>query len=86
MNAQDKRLRNIYVATSDALEQTIVFGRGGARLSSRELLRMVNEGKNTQRNTMRNLDGEKRNTIAGALSDKTIERLNRIVNDVRLEE
>ena len=49
MHKQDNRLRNIYVATSDALEQTIIFGKGGARLSARELWRMVSQSKSSQK-------------------------------------
>lgn len=35
------------VATSDGVEQTIVMGRGAVRLSSRELIREINESKST---------------------------------------
>jgi len=35
------------VATSDGVEQTVVMGRGAVRLSSRELIREMNESKNT---------------------------------------
>ena len=35
------------VATSDGTEQTIVMGRGAVRLSSRELIREINESKTT---------------------------------------
>ena len=34
------------VATSDGVEQTIVLGRGAVRLSSRELIREINQSKN----------------------------------------
>lgn len=81
---QDKRLRNIYVATSDALEQTIIFGRGGARLSSRELLLMVNDVKKIQRDTMDEMKNTN-NTIASSLNESTIERLDNIIKGIRLE-
>lgn len=86
MNKQDNRLRNIYVATSDALEQTIIFGRGGARLSARELLRMVTQSKSSQKKTMDTLESENRNTIAGSLSQHTLDRLDNIVKGVRMED
>jgi predicted RNA-binding protein with PIN domain len=84
VSQQDIRLRNVYVATSDALEQTIVFGKGGARLSSRELLRMVNEGKKTQRETIEKTSGK--NTIASTLNEDTLRRLDKIIKGIRLEE
>lgn len=86
MNTQDIRRRNVYVATSDALEQTIIFGRGGARLSSRELLRMVNHSKGDQKQAMGKLKAESRNTIAGSLSEQTLARLDGMMKNIRLEE
>ena len=86
MKAQDPRQRNIYVATSDALEQTIIFGRGGGRLSGRELLRMVNQSKSTQKQTMGSLETQNRNTIASSLSRNTLDRLDEIVKGIKLEE
>ncbi len=86
VHRQDIRLRNVYVATSDAAEQTVIFGSGGARLSARELLRMVNDSKGSQKKTIYNLKNESRNTIAGSIEKKTLERLERIVKDIRMEE
>ena len=83
---EDVRARSIYVATSDALEQTIIFGRGGARLSARELLRMVSHSKSSQKEKMDKMEMEGRNTIAGALNEQTLERLDRIAKNIRLEE
>ncbi len=81
---EDKRKRDIFVATNDALEQTIIFGRGGARLSSRELHRWVTNSKKVQKDEMEELP-ESRNTIANSLNEKTLKRLGDIVKDVRLE-
>ncbi len=81
---QDKRLRNVYVATSDALEQSIIFGRGGARLSARELCTMVNEEKKVQRNAMTEMSSPN-NTIKSSLNETTLKRLNEIIKDIRLE-
>ena len=82
---EDTRKRDIFVATSDALEQTIIFGRGGARLSSRELHRWVQSSKKVQQTEIDEMPNS-RNTIAGSLNERTIKRLGDIVNDVRLEE
>ena len=80
---EDKRKRDIFVATNDALEQTIIFGRGGARLSSRELHRWVKNSKKAQRTEMDDMTDAK-NTIANSLNEKTIKRLGDIIKDVRL--
>lgn len=82
---EDKRKRDIYVATSDALEQTIIFGRGGARLSSRELKNWLDASKKTQRTTIDDMAGN-RNTIANSLNERTIKRLDNIVKGIRLED
>ncbi len=81
---EDRRKRDIYVATSDAMEQTIIFGRGGSRISARELERWVHESRKVQRNTMDDMSNQK-NTIAGSLSKKTLDRLDDIIKDLRLE-
>jgi predicted RNA-binding protein with PIN domain len=86
VHRQDKRLRDVYVATSDAAEQTVIFGSGGARLSARELLRMVNESKGSQKKTIYKLENESRNTIANSLGKKTLERLEQIVKNIRMED
>ncbi len=49
--------REVRVATSDHLEQTMILGRGATRLSSRELLRELSEAR---------ADGRKRHLAAGA--------------------
>lgn len=41
--ARTPRYRALSVATSDAVEQTVVLGRGASRLSARELLRDIQE-------------------------------------------
>ena len=59
-----RRSRNIYVATSDLVEQHVAFGKGALRISARELLieikqnRKAIEQKVDQKNKARNeLDG-----------------------------
>lgn len=46
---QTPRRREVRVATSDALEQTIVLGRGAVRIPGRELLRDMAECQRQQR-------------------------------------
>ncbi len=48
-HARDVELGRIElrVATSDGMEQTIVMGRGAVRLSSRELIREINQSRST---------------------------------------
>lgn len=50
---QTPRQREVRVATSDAVEQTIILGRGATRIPARELLRDMAE---SQRNQRRRLD------------------------------
>lgn len=47
----DRYARNIYVATSDAMEQIVVSSQGAARVSARELLRDIKKSKETRRKT-----------------------------------
>ena len=86
VNLHDTRKSNVYVATSDALEQSIIFGSGGARLSARELLRMVQASKQAQDKKIDSMQKESRNTIAQSIREEVLERLDNMVKDVRLEE
>ncbi|MNJ49902.1 YacP-like NYN domain protein [compost metagenome] len=72
------RGRQIYVATSDLIEQHVIFGQGALRLSARELLIDVeNSEKEVQKNiTSRSLES-KRNTIDDKLSPEVKEMFER---------
>ena len=67
------RRKEVRVATSDALEQTIILGRGATRISSRELLREMSEvrtgGTNDKVRPMR------RFTVEDRLSEETVARM-----------
>lgn len=45
--------RRIYVATSDFLEQRIIFGQGAYRISARELVDLVGQSKKRIKNRLR---------------------------------
>ncbi|MFD1428241.1 putative RNA-binding protein with PIN domain [Kroppenstedtia sanguinis] len=66
--------RRIYVATSDYLEQRIVFGQGAYRLSSRELLE---EFRRMKGNISSELKGayESKNTLGQGLGEEILKTL-----------
>lgn len=47
---EQPRHREVRVATNDAVEQTIVLGRGATRMTARELLREMAQASQAQRN------------------------------------
>ena len=63
------KLRRVRVATSDWMEQQIILGRGGTRISARELEIEVFSGKKTN---------QKNNFMIGRLDEDTIKKLNRL--------
>ena len=78
--APDVELRRVEVrvASSDALEQTIVLGRGAARMSAREL--MLEMGRLRQDGIRRVLERpvSRRNPIADHLPEEVREKLDRM--------
>lgn len=66
--------RRIYVATSDYLEQRMIFGRGAYRISSPEL---IEEIKELRKKTKEKIEGRqvKRVTLFHGLDEETIRRL-----------
>ncbi|WP_353094260.1 NYN domain-containing protein [Tissierella praeacuta] len=72
------RIKRVRVATSDWMEQQIILGRGGTRISARELeVEIFNEKKLINRkNTMEN---KKNEIFLGRLSDEAIDKLNRLI-------
>lgn len=78
------RQLELRVATSDALEQTIVLGRGASRISSRELLREMREASGQ---ADRGLSGDRRRLrIEDRISRETLEKLRRLSRGDRGEE
>lgn len=68
---EDIRMRRaeVRVATSDLLEQTIAFGRGAGRISSRELL-MEMDMASTQRGSSVKSAGPRKSTVADRLPEE----------------
>lgn len=73
------RIKRVRVATSDWMEQQIILGRGGTRISARELeMEIFNEKKLMKRKN--NLENKKNDLLLGRLDEKTIDRLNKIIS------
>lgn len=62
-----KRGRNIYVATSDLVEQHVAFGRGALRVSARELLIDVEQSSKAIERQVKGTPPVKRNPLDGIL-------------------
>ena len=73
------RIKRVRVATSDWMEQQIVLGRGGTRISARELeTEILNENKLIRRK--RTTENVKNDLLLGRLDEETIRRLNQIID------
>ncbi|XID90854.1 NYN domain-containing protein [Paenibacillaceae bacterium WGS1546] len=70
--------RNIYVATSDLVEQHVAFGRGALRVPARELLDKVREGRAEIRSAIKKDVQVKRNPVESVLPDDVQRRLERM--------
>jgi len=70
--------RHIYVATSDLVEQHVVFGRGALRVSARELLHAVRQSRTDVRSAIRNDRQLKKNPLEGILPEDIQARLERM--------
>ncbi len=66
------------VATSDALEQSVVLSRGAVRISARELRRDVHAGKRAMRRTLEQKAPVKPNMLGGRVNDAARELLERL--------
>ncbi|QAY67840.1 NYN domain-containing protein [Paenibacillus protaetiae] len=70
------RRRDIYVATSDLVEQHVTFGRGALRISARELLiEIVQNRKNIERRLSEDNSQIKRNTLQGNVKPDVLSQL-----------
>ncbi|MBA4542375.1 MULTISPECIES: NYN domain-containing protein [Thermoactinomyces] len=68
--------RSIYVATSDYLEQRMVFGQGAYRISSRELLEEIRLAKKNLSEKLRKEKNERqRNTLEERLNGEIKQKL-----------
>ncbi|WP_424769138.1 NYN domain-containing protein [Paenibacillus sp. sgz302251] len=72
------RRRNIYVATSDLVEQHVVFGKGALRVSARELLIDIGENRKNIEHSLREDKSSKRNSVDGIVSDEVLSQLERL--------
>ncbi|MFF2484044.1 NYN domain-containing protein [Paenibacillus sp. NPDC058071] len=70
--------RNIYVATSDLVEQHVIFGQGALRLSARELLINIEQNRKQIQLTLREDKPGKRNSLDGHLSLDVRTKLERL--------
>ncbi|MBN2980523.1 NYN domain-containing protein [Cohnella algarum] len=70
--------RNVYVATSDQVEQTVAFGRGAFRVTARELRLAIEEGRREIESAIRREPPPKRNPLAGVLRPDVQLRLERL--------
>ncbi len=73
--AETPKYRNVRVATSDGLEQSQVLSTGAVRMTSRELLRELQESRKQGMNYHRQGTGIRRNTLEGRLSEQTLKTL-----------
>lgn len=69
------RIKRVRVATSDWVEQQIILGRGGTRISARELeIEIYNEKKSIKRKGA--IENKKNDLMLGRLDEDTIRKLN----------
>ncbi len=73
------RIKKVRVATSDWMEQQIILGRGGTRISARELeMEIFNENKLIKRR--RDTANKKNDLLIGRLDEDIIKKLNSLVS------
>ncbi|MFC4601550.1 NYN domain-containing protein [Cohnella hongkongensis] len=70
--------RNVYVATSDLVEQHVVLGLGALRVSARELLHAVRQSRADIRTAIRSDRQLKKNPLEGVLPEDVQRRLERM--------
>ncbi|MGC5777005.1 NYN domain-containing protein [Paenibacillus pabuli] len=72
------RRRQIYVATSDMVEQHVIFGQGALRISARELLIEVEQNeKELKKRLAEDQAKTTRNTLGGKLSPDVLKQFER---------
>ena len=72
------RRRQIYVATSDMVEQHVIFGQGALRVSARELLIEVEQNEKELKKRMEEDQARTtRNTLGGKLSPDVLKEFER---------
>ena len=76
--AQTPRYRTVRVATSDGHEQAMVLGSGATRMTSRELLREMQQMRRDSFTAYANSETMKRNSLAARLPKDVQEALERL--------
>lgn len=72
------RRRQIYVATSDMVEQHVIFGQGALRVSARELLIEVEQNEKELKKRLEEDQAKtRRNTLGGKLSPDVLKEFER---------
>lgn len=72
------RRQNIYVATSDLVEQHVAFGQGALRMSARELLIEIKQCRKQIEQTLLEEKPGKRNSVDGIVSMDVRSKLERL--------
>ena len=75
------RQSEVRVATSDALEQTIVMGRGAVRMSSRELLLEMQQVRSSGVSRTQQTATLKRSTVEDRIDASVLERMRAMVRE-----
>lgn len=75
------RQAEVRVATSDALEQTIVLGRGAVRMSSRELLMEMQQVRSSGVSRTLQAATLRRSTVGDRISPDLVERMRAMVRE-----
>lgn len=70
------RVKKVRVATSDWMEQQIVLGRGGTRISARELEAEIFDHKRLMKQKRRT-ENVKNDLLIGRLDEETLKKLNK---------
>ncbi len=70
------RIERVRVATSDWMEQQIILGRGGTRISARELEVEVLNNKRLMKQKRKN-ENVKNDLLMGRLDEETLKKLNK---------
>lgn len=72
------RRRKIYVATSDLMEQHVIFALGALRIPARELLSQIEQSEQEVKLRIKeDRERSRRNTLEGKVSDDILQQLER---------
>jgi predicted RNA-binding protein with PIN domain len=82
MNDLRKRRSQVYVATSDYIEQRVTFGKGALRLSARDLYKNIQDSKQEMKITLREHQSKIfRNTIDDKLNESVKRKFEQMRRD-----